>query len=215
MRAPKKALSIIGLILLACCGAVQASPISNSGFETSSDWALNINNLNNEFSVFYSTDWKSEGLQNLTFRRGTGNVNAGTYGMISQSVDLTGVTGFLFDCQDSGVDGIIVPLNFLVDGSSIGTWNNNGWPGGPGGINAGWGHTTATYDIYIPLSTSYTGLHNFSIQAYNTVTHSPADPKIYRIDNLRVTQSISLVPEPSTLLLLGFGLLGFAGLKKK
>ena len=80
------------------CGAYAG--ITNSGFETDSGWTVTKNGIN----AYYASDWSSEGTQNFTFYRGTGSISAGTYAMISQAIDMTNVIGFMFDCQDTGID---------------------------------------------------------------------------------------------------------------
>jgi hypothetical protein len=172
---------------------LQGSIISNSGFESTADWNLTEYDTNGTLGGEFSNEWSSEGSMSFRFYRGTGDVYAGTWFQIAQSgVDLTGVTSLMFDCRDTGID--IVPLQFIVDGvTQVGSWSNNGWPGGQG---TGWGNTATTYDIEIPLSSTFSGAHELAIRLYQPLTHNPADPKIYRIDNLR------LVPEPSPILAL-------------
>lgn len=194
-------LAVVLTLAFSFCGLNTASAliIANPSFETDSDW--NINVTAGWMDASYVTSWSSDGLRSFQFYRGTGSVTAGNYASISQTgVDLTGVTGFLFDCRDTGID--TVPLQFLVDGNLVGTYSNNGWPGGSG---SGWGHTADTYDIPINFGSSYTGAHTVTIQMYQDISHYPGDAKYYLVDNLRIVG----VPEPSQgiLMALGFSLL--------
>ncbi len=185
-------------VLLTMAGVAHAT-IPNAGFESVAAWTIGGVNLDGKYSAYYGTDWASEGSGNFTFHRGTGSVTAGNYIQISQvGIDLTGATKFIFDCQDTGIDW--VPLQFIIDDTNlVGEWQNNGWPGG---VGSGWGNTATTLGIEIPLGSAYPGLHSLTIRMWNPASHFPADPKVYRIDNLRT----DVVPEPSSLCALAMGL---------
>jgi hypothetical protein len=176
----------------------------NPSFESDSDWAVTVNDSDGKYSASYTTAWASDHSRSFLFQRGTGAVTAGYYAQISQeNVNLTGVTKLLFDCQDTGID--TVPLRFIVDDSQVvGVWQNNGWPGGAG---SGWGHTAETFNIEIPLATAFSGLHKLTIQMINPISHYPADPKVYRIDNLRTTPEPAVLPMLALLAAAGFLLL--------
>ncbi len=197
----KIALAIVlaTIALLSMNAVAHAGSIANGGFESDSAWTIGGVNLDGKYSAYYSTDWASEGIGNFTFRRGTGSVTAGNYIQISQAgIDLTGATKLIFDCRDTGID--VVPLQFIIDDTNlVGEWQNNGWPGG---LGSGWGNTATTLGIEIPLRSDFAGLHQLTIRMWNPVSHFPADPKVYRIDNLRT----DVVPEPSSLLALTMGL---------
>ncbi|MBP6965422.1 MAG: PEP-CTERM sorting domain-containing protein [Armatimonadetes bacterium] len=190
-------LALVALLSLA--GPARADAIANASFETDAAWTAGIADPDGKYSAYYTTSWASEGLRSFVLHRGTGTVTAGAYAQISQTgVNLTGATKLIFDCQDTGID--VVPLRFIVDDVNIvGTWQNNGWPGGQG---SDWGHTAVTTGIEIPLGAAYPGLHKLTIQMWNPASHWPADPKIYCIDNLRT----DVVPEPSSLCALAMGL---------
>lgn len=187
------------IALLSLSAAVHAGAIANPGFETDAAWTSSVVDPDGKYSAYYTTSWASEGTRSFVLHRGTGTVTAGAYAQISQTgVNLTGATKIIFDCQDTGID--VVPLRFILDDTNIvGTWYNNGWPGGQG---SGWGHTAVTTGIEIPLGGIYNGAHKLTIQMWNPSSHYPADPKIYRIDNLRT----DVVPEPSSLLALTMAL---------
>lgn len=173
-----------------------AASLQNRSFEADSDWTITIVDPNGRYIAYHSTGWASDGIRSFVFHRRSGTATAGSYAQISQeSVDFTGVTKIVFDARDTGID--VVPLRFVLDDTHIiGTWANNGWPGG---VGSGWGNTATTLNIEIPLETEYAGLHKFSVQMWNPASHYPADPKLYYIDNL------TLVPEPSALTVLTGG----------
>lgn len=148
----------------------------------------------------YSVEWASDGGVSYRIARSTGSVTEGGFLGIQQNLDLTGVTGFLFDAQDTGID--TDPIQFLIDGVLVGQWSNNGWPNGEG---TGWGNTAQTYNISIPLAEAYTGVHSLTIRYWIQSTHFPADPKIYWIDNIRTTVDGAEIPEPATWTLLALG----------
>ncbi len=181
-------------IALGCLLATATVPpapgagILNPSFETVSEWSFSEFDSGSYLDAYYSAEWASDGSDCLVFRRLAGSTTYGNYSRITQTgVDLTGVTGLRFDCQDTGIDDTTVPLQFLVDGVVVGSWYNNGWPNGQG---SGWGHTAETYDIEILFADSYSGAHDLSIQLYQAIGHFPADDKYYRIDSLQ------LIPEP-------------------
>ena len=123
---------------------------------------------------------------------------------ISQIVNLTSVSGLLFDCRDTGIDGAQESLQFLVDGSVVGQWANDGWPIGTvvdPTNSSNWGHTATTYNIEIPFNTAFTGNHTLTIREYTASSYDPSDPKIYDIDNLReltgTTTTVAVTPNPS------------------
>ncbi len=187
------------IVPIVLCSWAQGGIIVNPSFETTSGWTSTTRGA--EYSAGYTSSWASDLTRSFEFRRGTGTVTAGNFAEISQvGIDLTNVTKLIFDCQDTGID--VVPLKFIVDDTTvIGQWQNNGWPGGNG---TGWGNTAQTLGIEIPISSPFSGLHKLSIRMENDISHFPADPKRYRIDNLQA------VPESSSMLLcLVFGILGF------
>jgi hypothetical protein len=206
LRASITSASVIAILAFPGLAApLFGGPISNPTFETGSNWTLSENDPNGYLSGGYTSEWSSDGGQSFKFVRAAAGTIAGTWVQIAQSgVNLTGVTEFIFDCQDTGIDtDPTLYLQFLVDGSEVGRWSNNGHPGGQGGT---WGSTATTADIEIPLSAKFTGAHELAIRLYQNIGHSPADPKVYRIDNLRV---IGGVPEPSSL---AIALLALGGL---
>jgi len=180
-----------------------AGVIPNGSFELNSIWT--VVSSGGMLNLTYSTEWSSTGSRSLRIERYTGTVTGGSYIGVQQSLDLTGVTGFLFDAQDRGID--TDPIQFLIDGVVVGQFSNNGWPGGAG---SGWGHTAQTYDISIPLSTSYPGVHTLTIRYLIPNTYYPADGKIYWIDNIRAVGADydegGVVPEPATWALFALGL---------
>ena len=95
-------------------------------------------------------------------------------------------------------------LQFLVDGSVVGQWANDGWPIGTvvdPTNSSNWGHTATTYNIEIPFNTAFTGNHTLTIREYTASSYDPSDPKIYDIDNLReltgTTTTVAVTPNPS------------------
>lgn len=191
---------ILGLLTGLLTSNTLAGIIVNPSFETSSGWVSTTKG--SEYAAGYNTSWASDLTRSFEFSRGTGTVIAGNYAEVSQvGIDLTNVTKLIFDCQDKGID--VVPLKFIVDDTTvIGQWSNNGWPGGNG---TGWGNTAQTLGIEIPITSPFTGLHKLSIRMENDVSHFPADPKRYRIDNLQAVPDV-----PSLLLCTVSGLLLYA-----
>jgi hypothetical protein len=204
-----RASAIAILVAVGFSAPLYGGPILNPSFETSTAWTLSEYDPGNYLSGAFTTEWWSEGSQSFKFTRAAGGTSAATWVQIAQTgVNLNGVTKFIFDCQDTGIDtDPTLYLQFLVDGSEVGRWSNNGHPGGQAGS---WGSTATTTDIEIPLGTTFTGAHELAIRLYQNIGHSPADPKIYRVDNLR---AIGGVPEPATLSLLALG--GLALLRRR
>ena len=183
-----RTLEIGGTVVNGTLQQVNAMPISavntigNASFETNSAWTAGANDPNGDHSAGYTTAWASNGSQSYEFTRSTGATSAGSWVGISQTVNLSGVLGLLFDCQDTGIDE--EPLQFLIDGVVVGQWANDGWPIGTLDPT-GWGHTATTYNIEIPFAAAFTGSHTLTIREYTPGNYFPADPKIYDIDNLR------------------------------
>jgi hypothetical protein len=199
---------LLGFLALPC---LSAATFYDSSFEQGDGWTI----TNGGLSGGYTQTWASDGSWSFYFYRAAGATTAGSYLSISRNLDLTGVTGFVFDVQDQGID-VLEPLQFFVDGVLMFQWSNNGWPGGAG---SGWGNTAQTYNVQFNLSTSYSGVHTFTIRNYATATYSPADPKTYWIDNLRTledgTGGGGEIPEPSTAVLLTAGLTAAAAMRRR
>jgi hypothetical protein len=178
-----------------------AGLITNGSFEDDPDltWTI-VSNGSLMLNAAYSVEWSSEGAVSFRIERYTGAVTGGDYIGVQQSLNLTGVTGFLFDAQDRGID--TDPIQFLIDGVLVGQFSNNGWPNGQG---SGWGNTAQTYDIWIPLADAYNGVHTLTVRYLIQTTHYPADPKIYWIDNIRSVGGEAEMPEPATCLLFALG----------
>ncbi len=181
-----------------------ANTITNPSFETNSAWIASANDPNGDHSEGYTTAWASDGSQSYEFTRSAGSTSAGSWVGISQIVNLTSVSGLLFDCRDTGIDGAQESLQFLVDGSVVGQWANDGWPIGTvvdPTNSSNWGHTATTYNIEIPFNTAFTGNHTLTIREYTASSYDPSDPKIYDIDNLReltgTTTTVAVTPNPS------------------
>ncbi len=179
-----------------------AALIPGGSFEEGTGWAL----VNNGLLGQYTQDWSSEGATSFVFSRPAGYIVEGSYFSISRSFDFTGISGFVFDVQDQGID--VEPLQFLIDGAIVFQWSNNGWPGGQG---SGWGNTAQTYDVQFLLSTSYSGVHELTIRHLALGTYWPGDPKKYWVDNIRSLGGQNgggEIPEPSTGALLAIGIAG-------
>jgi hypothetical protein len=160
------------------------SVIANRSFETDSGWVASTNGQ--EFSGSYVSNWASEGSRSYQFTRAAGGASAGNSVQISQIVNLTGIQGLLFDCQDTGIDAEI--LQFLVDGNVVGQFTNDGWPIGTivdKGNPSNWGHTATTTGISISFPFPFTGAHTLTLRMYEPSNYGPLDAKIFRIDNLR------------------------------
>ena len=91
--------------------------ISNPNFETNSVWIASANDPNGNHSEGYTTAWASAAHNRISSLDPPVRHLAGTWVGISQVVDLTGVSGLLFDCRDTGIDGAnnVESLQFLVE----------------------------------------------------------------------------------------------------
>lgn len=199
----KKLNNIIAVFVLIVLSGIAANAalLNNASFESTDGWLYSSNNT--LMSGFYSNVWSSDGSWNYTLLRGTGGTSSSYYAQITQTdVDFTGVTGIIFDCQDTGID--IVKLQFFIGDTKIGEYTNNGHTDG----GTSWGSTATVYNIEFDITQAFVGKYDFSIRLQEIGNYGPADPKYYRVDNIR------FVPEPATIAILGLGVLSLVRRRK-
>ncbi|MDT8390616.1 MAG: PEP-CTERM sorting domain-containing protein [Lentisphaeria bacterium] len=187
------------ILFVLVCPFFAFAGLTNGGFENDEGWTFFSNS---DITGTYVESWSSEGVRSYQFYRNTGSSSSNYLGQITQAVDLTFATGIIFDCQDIGIDGLL--LQFLVDDQLVDEYTNNGHNDG----GTSWGSTAENLDIGIQFNQQYAGTHDLTIRMQEISNYSPADPKIYRIDNVRLV----LAPEPTSLALLA---LGIASLKNR
>jgi hypothetical protein len=149
---------------LACFAtpAIFAGLIPNGSFEDDPETTWSIVSSGGMLSGAYSVECSSPASGvSFQIRRETGSVSEGSHLGIQRSLYLTGVTGFILDSQDKGID--TDPIQFLIDRTVVGQWSNNGCSPEDDPTCA-WGSTTQTYNISILLADSYTGVHTLTIR---------------------------------------------------
>jgi len=198
----KRCLSIFGVLLAVLPTAAGADPIVNPSFESGlTGWTVNTVGPftptydGTEFS-FLPTDgrWSAR-----IYSHADQMFGAGQFGSLSQAVDLTYVTSIVFDAAlyrggyypqdrwDSTFEAA-----FLIDG--VDRWTANSPPTFPRDY------------LGIEIDTSgLSGLHTIEFQNRAVRFDAGEDYSYwFRIDN------IVAIPEPSTALLVGLGLVGLA-----
>ena len=189
-----KAAFTLGSAVLATIPSPVAA-VTNPSFESASAWVYSENDPNGRFSGGYSSTWASDGTASYLLARGTGsNSGGGWWGQIQQpGINLSGITTLIFDVHAVGIDANA--LRIYIDSNLVSDFYV---------AASSFGGIVDLFNKSIDIS-GYSGLHALTIRITSDGDTSPADPKLYYIDNLRTLP----VPEPAVYSML---LLGFVGL---